>query len=128
MRKRAILAALCWCGLSTLSGSERLHGHELLKLQISPLVAPAPAFVSVRTFVDASDDNRGLEVIAESPDFARRSAIELNGRQSPTVNVFDFANLPAGRYDVSAVLIGASGVRAMTTRTVLIMPSPGSHR
>lgn len=125
MRKRAILAALCWCALS---GSGRLHGHELLKVQISPLVAPAPAFISVRTSVDASDDNRGLEVVAESPDFARTSSIELNGRLSPSVNVFDFANLPAGRYEVSAVLMGTNGVRATTTRTVLIMPTPGARR
>jgi len=125
MRKRAILAAFCWCALA---GSHRLDSHELLKVQISPLVAPAPAFVSVRTSVDASDDNRGLEVIAESPDFARASTIELNGRLSPTLNVFDFANLPAGRYEVSATLIGTGGVRATTTRTVLVMPTPGSRR
>jgi len=125
MRKRAIVAAFCWCALS---GSHRLHSHELLKLQISPLVAPAPAFISVRTSVDASDDNRALEVVAESPDFARKSSIELNGRLSPVVNVFDFANLPAGRYEVSATLIGTGGVRATTTRTVLVMPTPGSRR
>ena len=125
MRKRAILAAFCWC---VLSGSHRLDSHELLKIQISPLVAPAPAFISVRTSVDASDDNRGLEVVAESPDFARTSSIELNGRLAPTVNVFDFTNLPAGRYDVSAILIGANGIRATTARTVLIMPTPGSRR
>ena len=125
MRKRAILAAFCWCALS---GSHRLHSHELLKVQISPLVSPAPAFVSVRTSVDANDDNRGLEVVAESPDFARTSTIELNGRRSPTVNVFDFANLPAGRYEVSAMLIGTNGIRATTTRTVLVMPTPGSRR
>jgi len=125
MRKRAILAAFCWCALS---GSHRLDSHELLKIQISPLVAPAPAFISVRTSVDASDDNRGLEVVAESPGFARTSSIELNGRLSPRVNVFDFANLPAGRYEVSAVLIGANGIRATTARSVLIMPTPGSRR
>lgn len=128
MRKRAILSALCWSALSTFSGGHKLHSNELLKVQISPLVAAAPAFISVRTFVDASDDNRGLEVVAESPDFARRSAIELNGRRAPTVNVFDFANLPAGRYDVSAVLTGTNGVRAMSTRAVLIVPTPGSRR
>ena len=125
MRKRAILAALCWCALS---GGHRLHSHELLKIQISPVVAQAPAFISVRTSVDASDDNRALEVVAESPDFARTSSIELNGRRSPQVTVFDFANLPAGRYEVSAMLMGTNGVRATTARTVLIMPTPGSRR
>jgi hypothetical protein len=125
MRKRAILAALCWCALS---GSHGLQSRELLKVQISPLVAAAPAFITVRTFVDASDDNRELEVVAESPDFARRSSIELNGRRSPAVNIFDFANLPAGRYDVSAVLMGTNGVRATTSRTVLIVPTPGFRR
>jgi hypothetical protein len=110
-----------------LAAGDRLAGSEMLSLKITPLVAPAPAFITVRTVVDTSDDNRALEVVAESPGFERRSTIELDAL-SPRVNVFDFPNLPAGTYDVSATLIGARGVRATTTRTVLIIPTPGARR
>ncbi|HUK36403.1 MAG TPA: hypothetical protein VLV86_20945 [Vicinamibacterales bacterium] len=124
MRTRAVLAAACWC---VLAGGHKIDSNELLKVQISPLVAPAPALITVRTVVDVNDDNRALEVVAESPDFARRSSIELN-RLSPRVNVFDFANLPAGKYEISAALIGTNGVRATMARTVLIMATPVARR
>lgn len=125
MRTRAILTAVC-CAMLTRGGG--VAGNELLKLQISPLVAPAPGCISVRTFIDASDDNRELQVDAQSPDVLRSSAIELAGKSAPKVAVFDFTNLPAGRYEVSAVLIGTSGVRATTTRTVLVVAGPGSRK
>jgi len=124
MKRWVIVAALCVVGLS---GGKLLNGNELLRIQISPLVASAPAVITVRTVVDTSDDNRELEVTAQSPEFARRSTIELDGSAS-RVNVFNFTNLPAGQYDVSAVLMGANGVRATTARTVLVVPTPGSRR
>ena len=124
MRTRVILAAV----LCALSGGKALHGSDLLKLQISPLVAKAPGLITVRAVVDASDDNRGLEVMAQSLDFARRSTIDLDGRAAPMVNVFTFAHMPAGEYEVSAALLGTNGVRATMTRTVLVMPSSGSRR
>ena len=124
MKTRVIVAAFCLFGLT---GGKPLNGNELLRIQISPLVAAAPAVITVRTVVDMSDDNRELEVTAQSPDFARRSTIDLD-RAASRVNVFNFTNLPAGQYDVSAVLIGTNGVRATSTRTVLVMPTPGSRR
>ena len=123
MKRWVIVAALCVVGLS----GKPLNGNELLRIQISPLVASAPAVITVRTVVDMSDDNRELEVTAQSPDFARRSTIELDGSAS-RVNVFNFTNLPAGQYEVSAVLMRANGVRATTARTVLVVPTPGSRR
>jgi hypothetical protein len=118
MKARVILAA----ALCAFSGGKALQGNDLLKLQISPLVAQAPGVITVRTVVDVSDDNRGLEVMAQSPDFTRRSTIDLDGRSAPRVNVFAFAHMPAGEYEVSAVLLGPSGVRATAARTVLIVP------
>jgi hypothetical protein len=118
MRRRAILAGLCLCGLT---GAKTIDGHELLTAQISPRVAPAPGFITVRAFIDTSDENRGLEVIAESIDFERRSSIELNGSAAPRLNVFQFPNLPAGEYDVRAELLGTNGIRATTVRTVLVV-------
>ena len=121
MGRRVILAGVCLWGL--MSGKS-IGGHELLTAQISPRIAPAPGFVRVRTFVDTSDENRGLEVVAQSDDFVRSSTIELDGAAAPRVNVFDFPNLPAGEYEVRAALFGTNGIRATTARTVLIVSGP----
>src|SRR5262245_57206977 len=125
MRTCVIVAISCVC---VLGGRGRVGGNELLKLDISPRVAPAPGFVRVQTQVDASDDRRWLEVSADSPDFSRTSSIELEGRSAPRASFFSFQNLPAGRYEFSAVLIGPRGVLATATRTVEIVPTPGARR
>jgi hypothetical protein len=118
MRRRVIFTALCAWALS--SGSP-MGGHELLTAQISPHIAMAPGFIRVRAFVDASDDNRGLEVVAQSIDYTRISTIELHGAAAPRLNVFEFPGLPAGEYDVRAALLGPNGVRATTAVTVRIV-------
>jgi hypothetical protein len=118
MRRRVILAGLCLWGLTS---GKAIDGRELLTAQISPRIAPAPGFIIVRAFVDASDDNRGLEVVAQSNDFMRSSTIELDGGAAPRLNVFEFSNLPAGEYEVRAALLGTNGVRATMARTVLIV-------
>jgi len=126
MRKGAILAVMCVC-LCTLGGRDRVGGNELLKLEISPRIAPAPGFVRVQTHVDASDDRRWLEVSADSAAFSRTSSVELEGRSAPRASVFSFQNLPAGRYEFSAILIGPRGVLATATRTAEIVPTPGAR-
>lgn len=126
MRTGAILGILCWCVLG--GGDRVVGGNELLKLEISPRVAPAPGYVRVQTRVDASDDRRWLEVSADSPDFSRTSSIELEGLSSPRTETFSFQNLPAGRYEFSAVLTGSRGVLATATRTAEIVPTPGARR
>jgi hypothetical protein len=124
MKRSAVVAILCWCALG---GGDRVRSNELLKLEITPRVAPAPGFVRVQTRVDPSDDRRWLEVSADSPAFSRTSSIELEGRSAPRTETFSFQNLPAGRYEFSAVLIGTGGVLATATRTAQIVPTPGAR-
>src|SRR5262245_66168500 len=109
MRTCVIVAISCVC---VLGGRGRVGGNELLKLDISPRVAPAPGFVRVQTRVDASDDRRWLEGSADSPDFSRTSSIELEGRSAPRTEIFSFQNLPADRYEFSAVLTGTGRLLA----------------
>lgn len=125
MRRGTILFVLF---LSALGGRNSVGGSELLRLDISPRVAPAPGFVRVQTHVDASNDTRWLEVSADSPDFSRTSSVELEGLSAPRATVFSFQNLPAGRYEFSAVLIGPRGVLATATRAAEIVPTPGARR
>lgn len=116
----AILLTVTGIGLLARPGT--LNGGQPLSLQVSPAMAAAPAFISVRAVIEASDDNRALEVVAQSSDFFRGSRIELDGRAAPPLSVFQYSNLPPGLYEVSAFLIGTSGQRAAVSKIVKVMP------
>ena len=111
-----------------LVASGGVGADQPLALQVSPTLTPAPGFVNVRAIVEASDDNRLLEIVAESTEYVRSSTIQLDGVSAPRVSVFEFRNLPPGRYDVSGFLIGAHGKRAAVTRMIQIVNSPGWNR
>ena len=121
MKHLTILSAAACFGLLG-----ALNGGQPLSLHVTPLMAAAPAFISVRAVVEASEDNRALEIVAQSSDFFRSSRIELEGRDAPPLSVFQYPNLPPGLYEVSAFLIGTNGQRAAVSRVVKVVPRTGS--
>jgi hypothetical protein len=64
-------------------------------------------------------------VIAESPDFYRSSEIQIDGANTPPLAVFEFRNLPTGMYQVTGVLVGAHGRRALISRRAKVEPTFG---
>jgi hypothetical protein len=124
MKLLTILQAAAFLGL--LGAPATLNGSQPLSLHVTPVMAAAPAFISIRAVVEASDDNRALEIVAQSSDFFRSSRIELDGRNAPPLSVFQYPNLPPGLYDVSAILIGTTGQRAGVSRVVKVVSRGGS--
>ncbi len=122
MKTSVIVATVC-LGLAS---AATLDGGQPLKLEVTPTMARAPGFVSVRVTIESSDQNRRLEVLAESADFSRSSTVDLDGSHAPHIAVFEYAKLPAGLYQVNAVLIGADGRRAEVTRVFNVVPAAGS--
>jgi hypothetical protein len=125
MRKFSVMLVVCGCIIAR--GSDA-HGSQALVLEVSPAVMQAPGYVVVRALIEPSDDNRWLDIVAESPDFSRRSVIELEGRSTPRLAVFEYPNLPPGVYEVRGLLIGTRGQRAGGSRFVKIIPTAGSSR
>jgi hypothetical protein len=121
----AMIAAAFTCVLAC---AGRLDGSQPLTLQVSPSVVPAPAFVRVRAVIEASAENRSLEIVAQSSEFYRSSRIDLDGQNAPPLAVFEYPNLPAGMYEISAVLAGAGGRRVTASRFVKVVPGVGSGR
>jgi hypothetical protein len=119
MKQVWILSAAC---IGLLAGAGTVNGGQPLTLQVSPAMTAAPAVISVRAVIEASDENRALEVVAQSSDFFRGSRVELDGRDSPPLSVFQYSNLPPGLYEVSAFLIGTNGQRAAVSKIVKVMP------
>jgi len=104
-----------------------LDGGEVIRMQVSPAVSRAPALLTVRIKIDAPEDSRFLQVIAESSDFYRSSQIPIDGPNASFLKVFEFANLPTGTYEVTGVLMGRNGPRAIVSRTAQVVPSVGSR-
>jgi hypothetical protein len=98
-----------------------LTGGERLLLHVTPARALAPANVIVRAMVAAHPDNRGLEVIADSPNFYRGTEIQLQGEDAPRTSIFEFRGLPGGTYDVRATLLDANGRRLTVHRQITVI-------
>lgn len=105
--------------------SRGLNGTDALRMHVTPAVARAPALLTVRVNVRAAAENRTLQVVAESPDFYRSSQVDIDGLNSPALNVFEFPNLPQGQYMVRSVLVGAHGQRAEALQLAIVAPPFG---
>jgi hypothetical protein len=104
-----------------------LNGGEALQMKVSPAIQRAPAMLTVRVMVESSDDNRLLQVVAESATFYRSREVQIDGANSSPLKVFQFRGLPTGRYEVTGVLLGTQGRRAMISRVAEVVPSPGER-
>ena len=97
---------------------------ERLSMRVSPAVAFAPADLFVRTTIEANEQNRTIEIIAESGDFYRSSEVSLDGEKAPRTTQFEFRSLPGGAYTVVPMLKGAGGEQlAVTRREIQVVAS-----
>jgi hypothetical protein len=109
--------------------SGAVGADDQLAIRVSPSVAFAPANLNVRATIAADPANRSIEIIAESPEFYRSSAIELDGEAAPKTTLFLFRSLPTGEYSVRAVLRGQGGRElASVERKVNIVESGAGAR
>lgn len=72
-------------------------------IAIAPHVAFAPAFVRVNVRVQPNAENRGLTVEADGEAY-RSSYFSMEGENAPLRFQVEWPSLPAGEYDVRAVV------------------------
>ena len=126
MTRLAIIAATT--GLCLLGAGRTVDSAQSLSLEVSPTVAPGPAFVRVRALVEPNEDNRSLEIVAQSTEFYRSSRVALDGLNSPRMAVVEYPRLPPGRYEITGILVGAAGKRATAMKFVHLVAGPGSGK
>ena len=90
MRIRGLVLTLLVLSTVPLGAGERIG------VRVTPSVAFAPADLQVRASVPADDDNRALQVIAESHNFYSSSEIQLDGDKAPTTTTVEFRTVPVG--------------------------------
>ena len=120
--------ATLFIGLAVGLGAAAVHTADVLKMEATPAIQREPAIVTVRATIEASPDNRMLEVTAKSSELARTSKLLVDGtNDAAQLKVVEFRNLPSGLYQITGVLIGSQGPRATVVRLAKIEPGPGSR-
>jgi uncharacterized protein (DUF2141 family) len=104
-----------------------LGARQLLDLHISPSVSTAPATFKVRATVPPDADNRAITFSADSESFFRSSEVQLDGDKAPRTILMEFRDLPAGTYEVSAVLNGAGGKQLAGAHSTVVVTGFGSN-
>lgn len=101
-----------------------LDASDRIAMRVNPAMCFAPAFIDVRVTIEPDEDNRTLEIVADSIDFYRSSRITLEGNRAPRVFVHRLRNLPGGEYWIEGILSDARGhTVAATKRRVTVVPS-----
>ena len=117
-----------WVTALTVMMTTVVGAKKPLSMRVSPAMSFAPANLVIRTRLEPEADNRAMEVVADSGDFYRSSAIQLEGNRAPRTVTFEFRSLPPGDYEVTAVVIGADGQRRALARSHVNVIEMGALR
>ena len=100
--------AVVVAALAVLAGAPA-KAKDMVSVRVSPNIAMAPATVRVVVTVEPDADNRELELVADSGVFYTSSTVQLDGSKAPRLQSFVLKELPAGTYEVSAVVVQKNG-------------------
>jgi hypothetical protein len=121
MKTATLLAGAMLLSVTSLSANPSLDLH------ISPTVSAAPATLRARATVVPDADNRALTFSADSQSFFRSSEVQLDGDKAPRTILMEFRDLPAGTYEVSAVLNGSSRKQLAAVHSTVIVTGVESN-
>jgi hypothetical protein len=90
-------------------------------ISVAPLVAFAGADMRIVVRVQPDAGNRRLQLSVDAPTFYASTERQLDGKDGARAHTFNLHELPAGDYEITAVLEGADGVRSKVTRQFKVM-------
>ena len=118
-----VLAAVTSIGLVAAGGN--VQSAEKLSLRVTPNVSNAPCNLIVQAIIPKHRENRWLVIEAESGEFYRSSAVELDGDKAPVVTEIRFNNLPSGDYTIAASLRDQLGIETTVRGSLIVLPRFG---
>jgi hypothetical protein len=110
---RRYTVLLLWLGLVALAGvspmATAVSAADRVHIRVWPTTSMAPAHFLVRVIIERNAANRWIRVTAESDDYFGSSEGQLDGQNSSRLRVVQFREVPAGSYDVRAVVLDQNG-------------------
>lgn len=108
MRWLSLCAALALAALSFYPHQEIVHAAPRLTIEVTPHVAFAPANIVVTVMVEPDEENRFVQVVAESDDMYRASEAPTADKNERQRFRFELRRLVRGDYTVTAFVKGTS--------------------
>ena len=103
-----------------------IDGREPLTITVTPLHSFAPSKMTVHARIEPSAANRSLTIVADGENYYRSSEISLEGSDAPKTIQMPLVNVPGGEYEISAVLLDASGnERAVAHQSATVLSVGG---
>ena len=98
---------------------------QQITVYVSPRLALEPTDLYIRVVTERNTDNRLLRVVTASEEFGCSSDRQIDGEDGPRVVMFECRRVPAGVYEIRAMLIGMNGRTRAQTRTEVTVFSKG---
>ena len=92
-----------------------------LMLRLTPRFVSAPGYLRSVIRVAPHADNRTMRVEIDSAGYYRSSEIQLEGESAPMSHFMDWKEVPAGKYELTVTVMGASGPRAVRHLTFQVL-------
>jgi hypothetical protein len=89
-----------------------------LDLRVRPQATQSPGTIRITATMERHAANREITIEAESGGFLRSSSRSLEGAAAPRAYTRVFANLPPGKYEVSATLERNDGTQLLEVTMV----------
>ena len=110
--KRSLVLLLLIVLVVTLAGvppPAAARAAERVYIRVWPTTAMAPTDFLVRVIIDRNAANLWIRITAESADYFGSSEGQLDGERSSRLRVVQFREVPAGSYEVRAVVFDQNG-------------------
>ena len=101
-------------------GTPHTPAKEVVEIIVRGHFFAAPATVPITVAVEPAENNRVLVVEADSEDYYRSSAIELDGEKEKRLHSVEFKSLPAGEYVLRAQVKSKSDVLGTAVQDVVV--------
>ena len=103
--KRALIAAAIVVAPLT----DDLSAGNPVHIRVWPATSMAPTSFTVRVMIARQASNRWIKVSVESENYFGSSEGQLEGERSSRLRVVQFRDVPAGTYEVRAVVLDQDG-------------------
>lgn len=107
-----------------LAGSTHTSADEAISISVRPAVAGYRGTVRLRVLVARDGNNRLLRWEVEGPEYYRASERQLDGAAAPRTHEFMLRDLPAGQFDVRAIVTRSDRSSAMDQSTLKVVGGP----
>ena len=107
-----------------LTGSMHLSADEAISITVRPAVATARGNAQLKVLVARNEMNRALVWEVDGPNYFRSSSMDLEGASAPRSYFFMVKDLPAGEFEVRAIVRRADSSTAMDRSTIRVVGGP----